>query len=515
MTFGVCEINVLALGSPLRQSICIQIWCPLGALSTKSAHMNYIYFLAVIGNRLIALFCILALSYLLPSNEFGIYAIASANALVVQILLASWLASSANKLLAAHDDDPSVTLSTIALGMVGVTTILALIGLGYALMPFTEAAPFQVALVLGWSATLMIYDVTLASKNALGEANAYAVLAITRNVLALTVSVALVLAGYGPTGAIIGQLVGNALPVLLLPTSRRIWLRVRLDSISCTTLRYCMIFGAAGTFALGQYILVNAASRNLVALTLGEAEAGQWALALDIFYGPLALLGTAYTLSRMRELYAGHDRKSQVERRTEMGKFVLVNLYFAVPYAIGGFLLAPSLATLLFAEQSLAGILLISQAATVQSAAMLALFGLTTVLLAIARGKLLITIVIGATLLVSGATLAAWAGGGGLAALMWAATLALAVTVVIAVGYASIRRYVSLDMKAVGRVVLAAATMGITVAGLQVVWPAAFYLHLIAGIVCYGVLTIVLRPIELHDFVPKESLLARKMPFLR
>lgn len=505
------EINVLAFPVSLFQSASRSKSI---AVSTRTVAMNYIYFVAVIGNRLVALACVLALSYLLPSHGFGVYAVAAANALVIQILLASWLSSSANRLLAQSDDDPRVTLSTIAIGMVGVGSVLALVALGYALMPFMEAAPLQVALVLAWSASLMVYDVTLAGKNALGRAGSYASLAIVRNVLALATSVALVAAGYGPTGAIVGQLIGNVLPVVLLPASRRIWGQVEAVAISLPTLRDCLSFGTAGTFALGQYMLVNAASRNLVALTIGEAAAGQWALALDIFYGPLALVGTAYTLSNMRDLYAGHGQTPKAARRAEMGKFIVVNLYFAIPYAVGGALLAPALAGLLFAEQSLPGILPIARGATVQGAAMLALYGLTTILLAIDRRVFLIVSVIGATVLVGGATVAAWWHDGDLRTMMWWATIALTMTVVLSIGYAASRRYITLDLAAIARIAAASLAMGLTILGFQAIDRAGLVLPLVMGILCYAVLTVAFKLIDLRDFIPPGSPLYRKLPFL-
>ena len=62
-------------------------------------------------------------------------------------------------------------------------------------------------------------------------------------------------------------------------------------------------FGFAGTLALGLFVLVNGIVRNGILVSSGQSAAGIFSLVSDLFFAPMTLFGTAYSLSKMRSMY--------------------------------------------------------------------------------------------------------------------------------------------------------------------------------------------------------------------
>lgn len=426
--------------------------------------MNYTYFLAVIGNRAIALLCVVILAYLLPASDFGVYALSATNALLLEIVLSSWIATSASKYLAtATPEQRPGLVGALLASMIGIAALMAVLLSAYLVAPFAPFGATDLALVAGWAAALMIYDVTLAAKNALDRPGAYAALAIARNLGALILSVGLVAAGYGLRGAIVGQIVGTIAPVFLLPHSAGIWLTARVRGLRWQRIGEMFRFGISGTLALGLYMLFNAGGRNAVAHAIGEEQAGYLMLAVDLFYGPMILVGSAYSLSRMRGLYKGEAEDSPEAQREQISSFLFINLFFALPYAVGGAILAPDIAGLVLTAPAEQGVVPIAAAAVVLSAAMLMMYAATYPLIVFNRRPYLIPAVLGTAALNAALQLYFAHAGAALPDLAWlsAGLLVLAVLLLVAVGHA--RGFLFLPWLAVLKVILASALMGVVV----------------------------------------------------
>lgn len=370
--------------------------------------MQVLYLLAVIGTRLITVLSALLLSFMLSSHDFGRYTLVNTNALFVQMVFGAWLTSIANKSLAAENTINHEGISSVASGLILAITALILTSLLYALVFAQDGDAFRIISTVLLSILLIAYDTTLAIKNAAGQEAAYTRLALTRNCFAFILSISFVLAGFGFTGAVAGQLLGTILPIALTPSVLRIWATAKPSLRALAALRHHLIFGLAGAATLGIYILVNAPARNIIEHAAGASAAGAWALCSDLFYGPLAVVGNAYALSQVRLLYlashSGDDREFDRHARD----FLEFTLAIAVPYGLGGFFFAPQIAETVLSKAQIGTAISISSAAALQGAALLILYCLSAIALARHRFVFIALIAAAAT---SGATLAVWAGG--------------------------------------------------------------------------------------------------------
>lgn len=426
--------------------------------------MNYTYLLAVVGNRAISLVCVVVLSYLLPSEAFGVYALTATNALVIEILFASWLATSAAKYLAiSSDGERAHVIASLAVAMLGLFVLAGVVIAAGFLIPFAGFSPAQLAMLLGWSVALMVYDVTLASKNALGQAGSYAALALVRNLGAVALSVILVIAGYGATGAILGQILGTLVPTLALRSSLRIWGGVRFSEASVATLREMFRFGVAATMGFGFYMIFHAGSRNIVGQFMGEAQAGHLVLATDLFFAPIALLGTGYSLSKSRELYIAETSGDRRRKQEKSSAFLRTILCIAIPYATGAAIVGPDAVRLILSSSAREDVAAIAIGASVLGAVMLVMYGITTLLTVMNKRRYLFLGVLGTASVNIALQFALARAGYSLPALVWASTavLAAASLVLLMLGY--VRGFLRTPMLDTMKILLAAGVMGAAV----------------------------------------------------
>lgn len=468
--------------------------------------MNYFYLISVIGSRGVALVTVVILSHLLSPGEFGVYALAATNALLTQIVLGSWIATSATKHVSLGGSEPDpVTISTLAAAMAGYALLMGLLALAYAVFPFAATPPAQVAIVLGWSVAIMFHDTTLASNNGLGRDRSYAVLSLTRNLLGAFLSIFLVLRGSGAIGAMLGQVVGALLPTLILGSSIRIWRKARLSRASKALMLRLMKFGAAGTLALGLYVLFNATTRNCAALFLGEAGAGYLSLATDLFIGPLALLGAAYSLSKFPSLYLVEAEGSEAQKREEISDFLHMNLYIALPYGIAGAILAPEIASAVVSASSRPAIAAVAGAAAIQSAMMLMLTSISTILLIFNRRRALIPAVLGTSALNFILLAVALSFGASLVAVAWLSTLVLSFSVVVLVWLGVARRMLRLRPGPLAKMGLAAAIMGGAVwLYARVLVPGEPFGAILIGVIVYLGLTALMGVQHVRELAPRR-----------
>jgi O-antigen/teichoic acid export membrane protein len=428
--------------------------------------MIFLYLLSSIANRAVTLVGIIVISYLLPADEFGRYALGAANALLLQLLFGSWLSSSANRIVATTGELRTDLISTSALATTCLTLGATLIASANALLPTPPTDPTFFALVLGWALALIIYDVTLNVLNALARSRAYAALSLCRNMLALTAASGGALLGWGAEGALAGQMAGTILPLLLVPAARQSWARVRIGSASALLLRRKLALGIGGTLFLSLYVALSFSGRNMVGLFFGKAAVGHWALATDVFYGPVAVLGSSWALAAVPELYRHRHRRDAPAFRAQSTRFLEMMLYVAVPYAAAGMLLGAPLSLLIFEPEGRADVAMLAPWAAVQSAAILMLYVLAAILMVYERFKLLAVMVVGTTVVNALAIGAAGRiGAGNVQAAMMASAVETLAAAVVALAIAAAAGVFRPDARLLLRIVLATAAMVIAIWG--------------------------------------------------
>lgn len=351
--------------------------------------MRPFYLAAVFGTRLISVLSVLLLSHIMSRQAFGEFTLINTNALLIQMVLGSWLVSIANRALVNDQDSvDEAMMAAISCAMLLMIAVALVTGLLY--VTFNAGQAGQILATVSLASLFMGYDVTLAVKNAVGREAIYASFALSRNLLVLAISAGLVFAGAGVLGPVTGLAIGTALPIIMIPSIRRMWSDVRPSWRSLKRLNTHIGFGVGGGFLLGVYILVNAPTRNIFAYHLGEAATGVWSLCSDLMYGPLAVVGNGYALSQIRLIYlavaAGNDEL--LARRTrELFEFTLA---IAMPYAVGGYVFASDLMGLVLPEKQVLAAKSIAAPAAIQSALILVLYSLATI--ALARGRFVVVI---------------------------------------------------------------------------------------------------------------------------
>lgn len=430
--------------------------------------MRPLYLLAVVGTRLIGIVLMLTLTYLMAPPEFGQFALINTNALLIQMLVGSWLVSIANRELVSDEGVVnSDIMSSVTSAGILVAAIVLCVGAAYAFYHYEQR--WQVLGTAALAVVLIVYDITLAAKNAIGRETAYASFAVYRNVLTFGLSVSLVAFGMGAFGPVVGLVMGTVAPLFLLSSARSVWAGARASWIALARARQYTALGVSGGLILGVYILVNAPTRNIIAHHLGKAPSGVWTLCGDLFYGPLAVIGNAYALSQVRLMYlaaANSDSDALNQRSRSLVEFIIA---ITVPYVIGSVLFASDAMVLVLSRSQALLASEIAPYAAVQGAAILLLYSLASIALARRRLRLIATMVISTALSATAATFA----GNTLAEM---ASYSMAGTLVSALcwlTWSSVQGIVQIRLGELGKLFIAGAAM----------WLAAtISLHMVADL---------------------------------
>lgn len=396
---------------------------------------------------------LILLGFLLPIADFGLYSLNATNALFFQIVCGWWITSAAYKFMAHRDD---VLVNDFIATMAAAACLASVVATIAAAIFVTQVSGYSLriaGIVALWTVALIAYDLTLAANNGLGNSRAYAKLSMWRNLLALVLSAGLVLAGYGPIGAMIGQALSLILPLLVLRSANGFWRRAAIGRASLARAGELMRFGIAGMCVLGYYILTQAVARNLVETKLGLAAAGQFAFAVDIFNAPLLLVGTSFSLSRMRALYRSGNKDDPARARFEAEQYVQIFIVLGLAYAAVGAVVAPHLAGLLAFSSMGAGVAALAGPAALISAAVQVTSAVLTALLVCERRWPVISLTLSA-IAVSFASV--WlAPVQGLGATGWSFAAGLAMVAIV--GLAAVVRCGAMDLDT-GRLLRSAVT---------------------------------------------------------
>jgi O-antigen/teichoic acid export membrane protein len=441
--------------------------------------MNIFYLFSGLGSRIFNLLMFVALSYLMSVEDFGRFSLVVGNAMLLQLLITGWISSAlwrdASQVSGQGPDKQDYAAMDLpAAQALRLAALIALFYCATAIMGFflIPAQQQYLAIIPLISIFLLFNEIILVALNARHLDRSYGLLSFARGFLCLITATALVVAGYGLWGAIIAQIIGMAIALLLLPDARH-FLRSALAVTGLgDRLGEKLRFGLISVLALNLYMLGNVLGRNLIAVQIDVAHAGYFSLAADLFYAPLALFATAFSLSSIPQLYrgasSGVDVSAQKTQRQDAGQFILANLAVALPYAMGGGFAAPIIAQLILAPENASGIMPIASYAVLLGTAFVIISALTTLMLT--RGHILsaLAVSIGAMLSMLLAMVLAPAI---LRDMAQTSSLVLACFAIVAVCYALFRGMIALPALASGKILLATAVMVLPL------WLAGHYLH--------------------------------------
>jgi O-antigen/teichoic acid export membrane protein len=346
--------------------------------------MNIFYLFSVISSRFVNLLTVVVLSYFLSAKAFGQYSLVTTNALFLHLIFTSWISSSIWRDVSNSGVGDGTKFVAAAVRYSLVAGAVYTVVLGVALFILRETDRYiLMALVLA-PLTLAI-ELSLVVLNSQKKAREYSFLSFLRGILCLMLSLGFMAVGWGLAGALAGQLLGIFVSLILIRSVRTMFFGDHSAPLIWSELTEKFKFGLISTVALNIYILANALVRNFIALKLGESEAGYFSLASDMFFAPIALFATSLSLSSIPTLYQTANTASEAKNQ-HASDFLMTNLALALPYAGGGAILGPQLASLILHGSTATSVSLIAGYGAIQGAGFALLSVVTT--LALTSGRL-------------------------------------------------------------------------------------------------------------------------------
>ncbi len=341
--------------------------------------MNFFYFLSVISSRFLNLVSVVALSYLLSPALFGKYSLFTTNSLLIHLLCTSWITSSIWRDVSKSSpgDDHHFVAAAVKYAMLAGLCYVPVAALGAIF--FNDQAGF-IAVTLGQALLILLIELALVVLNGRGAARGYSLLSFMRGAFGIVIAVGLIAAGFGLWGAIAGQMLAIMLALGAFGSVRAMANGAWRAPVVWAEVSAKFRFGLVSTCALNLYMLANALGRNFIAGQLGPAQAGYFSLSADLFFAPIALFVTSLSLSSIPQLYSSHTDPQEVRDQSTVD-FVMANLALALPYALGGALLAPHLAVAVLNRGTGAAVAAIAGHGAIQGACFGFLSALTTLAL--------------------------------------------------------------------------------------------------------------------------------------
>lgn len=363
--------------------------------------MNFYYLISVVGSRIFNLFSAIILSYILSANEYGKFTVITTNALFLHILFTSWICSNLWKDVsqAEPENRDRIISEGMAYGFIGVIVNVIIF---FPLFLCLSDKQQYISFVFLLSPLIFLIEVTLVVLNAKGEDRMYGWLSFSRGLLCLVLSVILVFSAHRLLGAIAGQILGISTIFLVSSQARAIIRLAKFDRFSWHAALPKLRFGFISAIALNLYMVANALIRNVIALDLGEADAGFYSIAADIFYAPVALFSMTLSLMKTPDLYRANSSDAPSDPQPSID-FIMANLALAVPYAVGGAMVAPLIAQMLLSENSGTAVSLIASHGAIQGACFIVISTLTTLALTQVQVKAALIVSIASLVVLLGA----------------------------------------------------------------------------------------------------------------
>lgn len=362
--------------------------------------MNFFYLLSVVSSRFLNLGLVVILSYMLNADNFGQFSLFATNSLLIHLVFTSWITSSLWRDVSKSSpgDDHHFVETALKYAMIAGVAYLPVAALVSFL--FADKAGV-IAVTLAQALLILLMELALIVLNGRGAARRYGLLSFLRGAFGIAIAVGLIAAGFGLWGAIAGQMLAIVLALSVFGSVRAMGKGAWRAPVVWDDVSAKVRFGLISTGALNLYMLANALGRNFVARQLGPAQAGYFSLSADLFFAPIALFVTSLSLSSIPSLYSSHN-DPRAARDQSAVDFVMANIALALPYALGGALLAPYLAVALLSHGTGAAVSAIAGQGAIQGACFGFLSALTTLALTQERTTLAFALslaVIGAVVL--------------------------------------------------------------------------------------------------------------------
>lgn len=470
--------------------------------------MKLAYLLTVILNRIVGLLSLLILSHTINGELFGSYSLLYLNALLIQTIFGSWLAMATTWSLSTNTvSNHSFEIYRIKLIASYIITFECVIYIIYVIIMFFLDLKIdfeQATSLLFFVIVTLIFDIFIATKNALGDDAEFLKISLIRNIVGNALATIIGLLGGNASLIMFGQTLGIALCIIISVKTKSLYKLMFKNQKNKFSIHYFLTmlrFGFTGSLALGTTVLVNNLIRNSVLISNGKADAGVYSLIGDLFIAPLILFGSSYSLSKMRYLYQA-QHFDVADKLNAYKQFFATIIFISAPYAVGGFFLAPSITKFIVPSSMQSLAVMIAGPLVIQSAALTVTMTSITLLLTSGRKK--------RTLFLVSSTLSIFLTAGVLGNIFkeygimaWFMAVASAIALIVSIFAIGLK---AIPWKSLMKSTVAASVMGIVIVYATVntsLTSVAF--SLFAGISTYAFVAVILRPIEWDELLPTRN----------
>ncbi|KQP22245.1 teichoic acid transporter [Methylobacterium sp. Leaf102] len=296
----------------------------------------------------------LLIAKLLGPADFGLFALATAGAIVANTVLFEWLRLSATRFYSARvrDQEPwirqGLDRAYVVLGAGLLAAALVCAGFGVEAGPESRAAITAGAGVAALGIGVFDYHAALA--RARFDGGLYFRLVAIKNALAFVLMAGTAWLLPQPAWVLAAAGLSQFLAAAILwrpmrdPVSPR--LRVRLAE----TWRLFLAYGLPLIAANAIYQLLPFLNRGTIAAQAGLAEAGYFALAADVTTRSIGTLGTALDLLLFQLAVRVEEEEGRAAAEAQVGRNVGVVVALLLPCAVGFWAILPALQALVVPE---------------------------------------------------------------------------------------------------------------------------------------------------------------------
>lgn len=298
----------------------------------------------------------LLIAWLLGPEQFGVFALATAGATVLNTLLFEWLRLSATRFYSGRvrEEEPWIrhgldrAYAVLALGLFAAALICAAFSL-------TIEASTQSRTVITASAALAaigigVFDYHAALARARFDGGLYLRLVAVKNVLAFTLMAGTAWLLPQPVWVLIAAGASQFLAVVLMRAPLRDPAKPALRVKVRQTWRLFLVYGLPLIAANAIYATMPFLNRWTIGVQDGFAEAGYFALAADVTSRALATLGTALDLLLFQLAVRAEEKHGRSEAEAQIGRNAAVVVALMLPSAVGFWAVLPALQALVVPE---------------------------------------------------------------------------------------------------------------------------------------------------------------------
>jgi len=307
-----------------------------------------VYFGARILSALVGITAIALFTRLISPQEYGTFTLAMAAVVTVFEIFYQWIRAGMLRFLPRQDAIEGPSMAAAILGYVWVSLIILAIVVMASLVPAWQAYVSLFWLCYFLLLAMAALELALISAQSRGKVLLYGGLTLVRAVGMLSGGAALVSAGWGASGILLGYALAMALPVLCLALSR--WRRLVSMPFADAQLKAMFRFGGAMTIVSIAGSVIGLSDRYMIAWLVDVGEAGLYGAPYDLANRGLKLLLLSSFLAYSPAVFRHFDKKDQHRLKESMTAQIRLMLGVAVPLGVAMAMAAPLVARLFLGE---------------------------------------------------------------------------------------------------------------------------------------------------------------------